>query len=448
MSIVNGLFAGRAGINSHGAAIAVVGDNISNSSTVGFKSSRAEFEDLIAGGQVSGRTIGSGSSLAAVTTSFTQGTLEFTSRPLDLAIDGNGLFVVADGAQRYYTRAGNFKVDSAGYIVDQNDYALLGFPQNGSGALEPININNVSSSTTPTANVSIAGNLDADAAIVTAPQDTGVIATADVYSTANPAIVPASPMSYVELNNLAEFQTVVDVIDSLGATHTVTLFFFRTNGGDTAAPNDTEWTIQAYTDAQDVSIAAGPADGTPVLIGEAFVGFDSDGTRNGTVPSQDITASNIPWSNGADSTQDVDFLFDPFTQFAANSNISAITQDGQGVGAVTSISVESDGRIFALLDNGQSTILGTVGLVNFANPAGLQRIGSNLLQQSGTSGEPIVGKPADGTFGSLQAGSLELSNVDLASEFVKVITLQRGFQASSRIISTIDQLLSEIIQLA
>ncbi len=446
MSIVNGLFAGRAGINSHGAAIAVVGDNISNSSTVGFKASRAEFEDLIAGGQVSGRTIGSGSALAGVTTSFTQGTLEFTSRPLDLAIDGNGTFVVADGAQRYYTRAGNFKVDSAGYIVDQNDYALLGFPQNGSGALEPININNVSSSTSPTGNVTVAGNLDADASIVTAPQDTGVAGTADVYSTANPTVTPTSPLSYTELNNSAEFQTVVDVIDSLGATHTVTLFFFRTNEGVTAG--DTEWTIQAYADAADVSIAAAPSDGTPVLIGEQTIGFDSDGTRTGTVPTEDITASNIPWSNGADNTQDVDFLFDPFTQFAANSNISAITQDGEGVGAVTSISVESDGRIFALLDNGQSTILGTVGLVNFANPAGLQRIGSNLLQQSGTSGEPIVGSPADGTFGSLQAGSLELSNVDLASEFVKVITLQRGFQASSRIISTIDQLLSEIIQLA
>jgi flagellar hook protein FlgE len=184
------------------------------------------------------------------------------------------------------------------------------------------------------------------------------------------------------------------------------------------------------------------------LVGETTFGFNSTGTRDGTVPTEDITATNIPWGNGASATQSVDFLFSPFTQFAANSNISAITQDGQGVGAVTSVSVETDGRIFALLDSGQSTIIGTVGMVNFSNVEGLQRIGGNLLQQSGSSGEPIIGKPGEGTFGSLQAGSLELSNVDLASEFVKIITLQRGFQASSRIISTIDQLLTEIIQLA
>ena len=134
-SIINGLFAGRSGISSHGSAIAVVGDNISNASTIGYKAARAEFEDLIAGGQASGRVIGAGSSVSSINSIFQQGTLEFTSRPLDLAIDGNGFFAVADGSQRFYTRAGNFKIDSSGYIVNQNGLAVLGFPAGGSGAL-------------------------------------------------------------------------------------------------------------------------------------------------------------------------------------------------------------------------------------------------------------------------------------------------------------------------
>ena len=130
-SIINGLFAGRSGIASHGTAISVVGDNISNSSTIGFKAARAEFEDLIAGGQTAGRVVGSGSSVSAVSPIFEQGTLELTSRPLDLAIDGNGYFALANGAERFYTRAGNFKIDSAGFVVNPNGLAVLGFPAGG-----------------------------------------------------------------------------------------------------------------------------------------------------------------------------------------------------------------------------------------------------------------------------------------------------------------------------
>jgi flagellar hook protein FlgE len=133
-SIVNGLFSARSGISSHGTAIAVIGDNISNASTIGYKNSVAQFADLVAGGQATGRIVGSGSTVNAIDSIFKQGTLEFTSRPLDLAVDGNGFFVVAKGEQRFYTRAGNFKVDTAGYIVTQDGLAVLGYPSDGTGA--------------------------------------------------------------------------------------------------------------------------------------------------------------------------------------------------------------------------------------------------------------------------------------------------------------------------
>ncbi len=430
MSIVNGLFAGRSGISSHGSAIAVVGDNISNSSTIGFKSSRAEFEDIIAGGQSTGKTIGSGSSTSAVSTIFEQGTLEFTSRPLDLAIDGNGFFVVADGAQRYYTRAGNFKVDAAGYIVDQNNYAVLGFPDGGSGALEPLNIQAVSQDQTTilTRNVNIAGNLDAS---------TPILAGGAAGIPAVPA--PGSALTtttYTDLSNASEFQTVVDVFDSLGAKHTLTTFFYHTGTN--------EWTARAYVDSGDVEAGGSPS-GFPRQVGSVTMTFNGDGTINAASPDSFTVGFN--WNNNS-AAAGFDVTYQPFTQYAAASNILSITQDGQGVGAVTSVNIEQTGEIFALLDNGQATVIGSVGMVNFANPEGLSRVGKNLLQQSTASGEPIVGRASSGTFGSIVSGSLELSAVDIASEFVKVITLQRGFQASSRIITTIDQLLNEIIQLA
>ncbi len=430
-SIINGLFAGRSGISSHGQAIAVVGDNISNSSTIGYKASRAEFEDLMAGGggagQSGGQAIGSGSGVSAVNSIFEQGSFESTGRTLDLAVDGNGFFVVAKDQQRFYTRAGNFKVDSAGFVVTQQGYAVLGFSANGSGKLEPLNLNTIEQNSVATTSVAIAGNVNATSATI------------------NPAAIPvpgvAVPptVTYADLQAVSSFSTVVDVFDSLGKAHTVSFYFFHTGAN--------EYTVRGYVNNEDVD-TTGTLTGYPRLIGTTTMTFDGRGQRTPApvVGTPDFT-SNVTWNNGSDASA-VDFLFDPFTQYASNSNILSITQDGKGVGAVASISIGTDGAISALLSNGQSASIGTIGLANFASPEGLTRIGKNLLTQSIASGEPIVGKPNSGTFGTVRSGSIELSTVDIASEFVKVITLQRGFQASSRLITTINSLLNEIIQLA
>lgn len=427
-SIVNGLFSGRAGISSHGTAIAVVGDNISNASTIGYKSSRSEFEDLIAGGQTAGKVVGSGSGLSAVTTVFEQGSLEFTGRELDLGIDGNGFFVVAEDSQRFYTRAGNFKVNPSGFIVDQGGRSVLGFAAGGSGALQPLNVNTVSQDTVATTAVTIAGNLDASATVIA------------------PASIPAAPapgsastaVAWSDLNSVAEFSTVVEIFDALGEKHTMTFFFFRTATD--------EYTVNAYVDSEDVE-AGGTPTGYPRLAGTATLTFAADGTRTTpTVPDMDDLTIDWTGNNASDSV--IDITFDPMTNYSASSNIQSITQDGQGIGSVTSLSIGKDGTVTAQLDNGQVAEIGTVGVVNFSNPEGLNRIGNNLLQQSTQSGEPIVGTPGTGTFGKIQSGAIELSTVDIANEFVKLITLQRGFQANSRIITTINQLLNEIIQLA
>jgi len=429
-SIINGLFAGRSGISSHGTAIAVVGDNIANSSTIGFKSSRAEFQDLIAGGQTSGQVVGSGSSISSTSMNFEQGTLEYTGKPLDLAIDGKGFFVVADGEQRFYTRAGNFKTDASGYIVNQNGLAVLGYSGTiATGDLEPLNVNTVSQSSVATTEVSISGNLDASATTSTIPATTAAGAA--------PAGVTTT---YADLSAASEFSTVVNVFDSLGAKHTVTFFFFKT------ATNT--YQARGYVNSEEVD-AGTPQTGMPRHIGAAItMTFASDGSRSNTpaAGSADQTAS-IPWLGGA-GTSSVDILFAPFTQYSAASNVLSISQDGQGIGAVSSLEIAKDGRVYALLTNGQRATIGTIGMVNFSNPEGLARVGGNLFQQTNGSGEPLVGKAQTGTFGDVLSGSIELSTVDIANEFVKLITLQRGFQASSRTITTINQLLNEVIQLA
>lgn len=428
MSIINGLFSGRSGIASHGQAIGVAGDNISNASTIGYKASRAEFEDVMAGGQSSNQSVGSGSSLSAVSTVFQQGTLEFTGRSLDLAIDGNGYFIVQSDTNRYYTRAGNFKVDSDGYIITQKGDKVLGFPEGGNGSLQELNINNISQSNIATQNVAFSGNLDATATTL-------ANGAADI-----PTVNGTSTTTYAELNAVAAFSTVNDIFDSLGGKHTVTSYFYKTGAS--------EYTARAYVNSEEVDSPV-TTTGLPRQIGTATMTFDATGTRTNapSSSSQDFTAT-IAWNNGASQTATVDFTYGNFTMYATSANISSITGDGDGVGAITSLSIDKEGQLFALLDNGQASTIATLGIATFSNPEGLSRIGANRLQESSASGAPIVGRPGAGTFGNVEAGSIELSTVDLANEFVKIITLQRGFQANSRIIQLINGLLNEIVQLA
>ena len=438
-SIINGLFAARSGIASHGQAIAVIGDNIANASTTGYKQSRAEFSDLIAGGQSDGKTIGSGSQTSAVSTIMEQGTLQFTGRTLDMAVDGNGFFAVEDAnGSKYYTRAGNFKLDTSGNIIAQTGQKVLGFPAGGTGALESINVNTISQANVGTGSATITGNLDAGATAITAAQQT----TLDSVPLASSGSA-STAVSYSDLSAIAAFSTTVSVFDSLGKAHDMTNFFFKT------AANT--YTSRSYVNSEDVggTVTGYPRQVTPsggtVASGTTTMTFSSSGARTGfSTPDQTFT---IPWSNGSSGTATVKLNMNDFTQYSSPSAVKSISQDGQGIGNVTSLIIDKSGNIFAKLSNGQTATVGALGLVNFSNPEGLTRVGNNLMQQSPTSGEPLTGKAGTGTFGAISAGSVELSTVDIASEFVNLITLQQGFQANSKVITTVNQLLQSILQL-
>lgn len=433
-SILNSLFSGRAGIASHGIALGVIGDNIANVNTIGHKAARAEFSDLIAGrsGQV---TVGVGSEISATTMIVEQGTLELTGRDLDVAIDGNGFFVVQDNTgAKYYTRAGNFKASTDGFLVTQDGLRVLGYPDQSNGALQPLDLTIVEQDNVSTRNLAIVGNLDSRAEIV------GGIPAVDVAGVGN-----ASTTTYAELAAVASYSTSVDVYDTLGDAHTITIFFFKTDSN--------EYTARAYANSEDVDTAGG-AIGLPRLLsdgtsGDIVMEFGTDGNRS-NAPAIGVADRElvVPWNNGSDATATLAMDFRDFTQFSTSSSMRQITQDGQGVGNLSNISIGSDGTISTVLDNGQQANVGKIALANFANSEALIRIGGQLLQKSTNSGEPVVGIPNTGTFGTLASESIELSTVDVADQFVKLITLQRGFQANSKIITTVNQLLAELLQLA
>ncbi len=436
-SILNSLFAGRSGLASHGLALGVIGDNIANVNTIGHKASRAEFSDLLAG-RAGAVTVGVGSEVGSTTIIQEQGTIELTGRDLDVAIDGNGFFVVQDNAgAKFYTRAGNFKASTEGYLVTQGGLRVLGYPDGGSGALQPLDLSAVAQDNISTQNLGITGNLDARAASI---GGAGAIPAVDVAG-----VGTASTTTYADLNAAAEYSTSVDVFDTLGGSHTVTVFFFRTGAS--------EYTARAYVNSEDVD-AAGTATGLPRLLtngttGDITMTFAGDGTRsNAPAAGAPDLALNVPWNNGSDPAAKLNVDFSAFTQFSSASSMTEITQDGQGVGNLTNISIAADGTVSTILDNGQEAVIGSIALANFANPEALIRSGGQLLQKSTESGEPVLGSPNTGTFGMLASESIEMSTVDVADQFVKLITLQRGFQANSKIITTVNQLLAELMQLA
>lgn len=415
-SIVDGLFAGRAGIASHGNAISVLSDNISNSNTTGFKQSRADFSDLLAGNlSGAGATIaGSGSRVIGITPILTQGSFEFTGRGLDTGIDGKGFFLAEDSlgtGQRFYSRAGNFRLDTDGFLLNQNSYRVLGFPSSGAGGLDYLNINDRTQASVGSTTATIGGNLDASDDI---------------------AAEPAAGSTYAQINSAAQFSTFVNIFDTLGASHTVSVYFFHT------AAN--AWTASAYVEGAEVT---GGTAGLPTKLNGLSLVFGSDGQL--TVPTANSETITPAWVNGSDPTVPVVVSFSPITQYAAASAIDNIAQNGTGSGNVVGFSIEKDGKLIAQLDNGQTSNVGTVALANFANSEGLRRAGGSLFQETVESGVAVVGTPGTGTYGNLESGALELSNADIATDFIKLISLQRGFQGSSRIIQSINQLLTDLV---
>jgi flagellar hook protein FlgE len=341
----------------------------------------------------------------------TQGALEYTSNDTDFAINGSGFFILSDGTSTYYTRAGNFQVGQDGTVVSQDGKQLQGYTADSPDTLAALDVGNVAITPTPTSNVELRGNLDVSADVAAIP---GTIAT------------------FQELNAASEFNTSVEIIDSLGERHDVGLHFFHTG--------QNEWTVRAYVDAEETGGTAG----TLQLLQESRITTDAEGQQ---ADDAAVLTLNAPWGNGA-AASDVTIDTSGFTGFANASNVSSIESDGLRAGNVVGIELAPDGTLSGVLDNGSSTVIGTVALAKFTNPTSLDKIGGNQFVASNESSEASIGTAGTEGRGTLSGGALESANIDASKEFTDIIRYQRGYQGSSQAFQTANELISTTLQMA
>jgi len=425
MAVFQALSIGRTGLVNQSAALSVIGNNIANVSTTGFKGSRVEFADLLSasGGDALG-DVGLGSRIGAVRMLFDQGAIEKTGREKDLAIQGEGFFLVGDPGAPLFTRAGNFTSDENGNIVTTGGLALLGRDVSETtgaavGALAPINLEGLGSQARATTALTVAANLDANGQIPAGGFD---------------------PSSFANAFNSSTHATTVSVVDSLGGAHNATIFFTRT--GTNA------WRYDIAFDAGEVESPAPGAlgAGDPLVIGNGTISFNTDGTLGAVTETNPVS---LTFTGAEAQTIALDFGTadgsDGLSQNAASFSLRSQSQDGFGVGELQGISVSKEGFVEALFSNGQTRVISQIALARFANEEGLIPLGDQLYRNSVDSGEPVVDAPQTGGRGSIIGYSLENSNVSLADQFIDLISTQRSFQANTRIITSSDQLLAELL---
>ncbi len=396
------------GLTAANEDLSVTSNNLANAATVGFKGSRTEFADLYASTQqgVSATAVGNGVEVAEVAQQFSQGNIESTGNTLDMAVSGNGFFIVSNGGALNYTRDGEFQLNSTGQIVNAQGETLQAYPPlaNGgfnTGGLSAVSLNTSESSPQATSTAQITANLPADA---TQPADA-------VFS-------PTDPNSY---NNT----TSLTVYDSLGAAHTASLYFIKG-----AVAND--WNVQLYVDGAPV--------GTPQALNYSPTGAIT------TPANGQVTFPAYGPATGA-NPMNMTFDFSQTTQYGGNFGVTAVQQNGFTTGQLTGISVDQTGVIQAQFTNGRSVDLGQVALANFANPQGLEQLGNASWSQTNNSGAAVNGVAGGSGFGNIQSGSLEQSNVDTTAALVEMITAQRDFQANAQMIQTQDQVTQSIINI-
>ncbi len=413
MALIGALSSGRTGLVNSGNELAVIGNNIANAETVGFKASRTEFADLISA-QSGGTSadIGLGSTIADVRTLFDQGTVQNTGRSLDLAINGQGFFVLREGTGQVFTRAGNFSLQANGAVTNTVGNVLQGSPLNQDGTVAgPVGdvvIGGITSQAKATTNVAVTGNLQSDAPTTTFPSGT-----------------PTEAQAYAN----SSFATSVQVYDSLGKAHNLLLFFSRT--GTNA------WDVNVGVDAADTGGTAGTVD----VIGTQMLNYDT----NGKVLSGGTVSANVTFTGASAQTIGLDLT--NLTQFAGTSGISAVTQDGFGAGGLASLSVNAKGILSATFDNGQSRPLYQLAIAQFNAPEGLASEGNQTYHATVDSGPPAIATAGSQGTGTIVSGALEQSNVQIAQEFINLISAQRSFQANARVVSGSDQMLQDLVNI-
>ncbi len=442
MSLETSLYVGASGLDASSSDLSVVGDNIANSSTVGFKAARTVFSDAIAqqlAGQ-SGQT-GLGVTTQAIQKLFSQGSFTTTGLATDVAIQGNGMLVVSgnqggvDGT--FYTRNGQLTIDKNGYLTTLGGLQVQGLQADASGTvtsglLGSLQVGNASAPAEATSSITIRGNLDQTAT----PTDTNFSA-ADAKDTSN-------------------FNTTMTVYDSLGNAIQLEIYFCKKDPANTNAGDSGDWTYHVLTDGGNLSVdgAGNPAvSGTATEVATGELDFDNQGQLivntpilNAFSPKNAVAPQQLTFDFGTGTSTGGTGL-DGLTQYAATSAVSFVTQEGSSSGSLSSIAIGQDGTITGGFTNGQTRTLGQLILADFKAPDQLQRIGSTLYTETPTSGSPTLGTPSTADRGSINAGTLEQSNVDISAEFVNMISAQRNFEANSKTLTTADQLLAELMQI-
>ncbi len=425
--MLQAMFNGVSAIEANQENMDVIGNNIANVSTTAYKAGSVTFADQLSqtmqgasagnGATIGGTNpiqVGLGVKVAAVDTIMSQGGLQSTSKPTDMAIQGNGYFMVGSGSGVGYTRDGSFALDNGGNLVDASGKYVLGWTANPDGTIpttqqvtqnSKINVPVGSlQATAKTTSVVYSGNLDANAV-------------------SNP---PATPYS-----------RTVTVYDSLGNAQPVSLAFSPTTLPTSGAPAGaaSAWTWTASGAPGVISTPTGATN-------QGTIYFDSSGKELSSTGAISLTPTD-----SAASPQPIGLDFSSVGQIAGTSSASATSQDGYAPGTLQSFSVDQTGTISGIFTNGQTRTLGQIALTNFANPAGLQRDGSNDFTATVNSGLPQVGAATTGSFGQISTGYLEQSNVDLSNEFTNMIITQNAYSANTKVVSTVNQMLTTLINM-
>jgi flagellar hook protein FlgE len=415
---VGSFSAALSGLNANATYLSVIGNNLANINTIGYKASTVSFAELVSqtvgGTSVNPMQVGLGVVTGSISPVFSQGAIENTRESTNVAIQGQGFFIVRSDNGTAYTRAGNFTLNAEGQLVTPDGLRVQGYttvdPLTGSvvttGAPTDITVPpGVLRAPIATTNMRVLMNLDANAPV------TGAV----------------------------NYSTSVKVYDALGSPHTVSVEFEKTGAG--------QWTYTA-------SVPQGDVNGQPgkFVMGTGVLTFDGTGTL--VAPNADIVlTAPLAWANGAVAANIVWDIIPPLgdkpsvTSFASASETSSLTQNGSAPGQISSFTVGPDGRIVATFGAGQSMALGQIALATFNNPKGLVKLGANQYGESQAAGIPNVGTAGTGGRGTLIGSAIEQSNVDIAQEFTQMILAQRGYQANSRTITASDEILLETLAL-
>ena len=445
--MLRSMYSGISGVRTHQTMMDVVGNNIANVNTAGFKSSSTVFQDVLsqtmqgAGAPANGAggtnpaQVGLGVKLGAISTNFAQGASQLTGRATDLAIQGDGFFAVQQGGENLYTRSGSFSFDANGQLVTPSGASVMGWSAtagaiNPNGPLEPVRLP-IGQTLPPveTGTVRLGGNLPDTAFDATKPpvQITNGVTIYDGQGT------PIKLSLTFTQSADEKWLVSASALDPTGAPK------------DLGTPVTTSFTtdgatgVKTYTSTGGTSLTWTPSDPSATPAVEGFFNLDAITLTEAQLDGVGTFAGDVTVALGTAG--------EPMTQYAGSNSIAALEQDGAAIGALQSFTISPNGTVMGIFSNGMQEAVAQIAMANFANPGGLEKVGGSMYRPSPNSGLVQVGVAGDGGRGTLSGGTIEMSNVDLAQEFTNLIVAQRGFQANSRVISSSDELLQDLVNL-